>query len=98
MVHKLNIIATIKCKPGTHLDVIAAIEECVAPTRSEEGCEVYNFYADLEVTGKFVFIETWINKEAHNKHVTLPHFIQMVEKLKPLMVGGFDVQMLEQVL
>lgn len=98
MTQKLDIIATIICKPGKHLEVIAAIEECVAPSRSEEGCEMYNFYADIQVPGKFVFIETWAGKEALEKHMTLPHFLKLVEKVTPLLESGFDVQMLERVL
>jgi quinol monooxygenase YgiN len=97
MTQKLDIIATIICKPGTKAEVRAAVEECIALSRAEEGCEMYRFYADTEVMGRFVFIETWTNKAALDHHVTLPHFIKMAEKLTPLIEGGFDVQMLEQV-
>ena len=95
MTKKLDIIATIQCKPGTEKDVMAAVADCIEPSRAEDGCEKYDFYADLEVTGQFVFIETWADQAALDNHVTLPHFIKMAEIVEPLLVDGFHVQKLE---
>lgn len=97
MTTKLDIIATIISKVGMEAKVLAAVEACIAPSRAEAGCEMYKFYKDTEIAGKFVFIETWADKAALDHHMTLPHFIKLADTLTPLLEDGFHVEMLEHV-
>ncbi len=97
MTKKLDVIAAIRCKPNREAEVLAAVEECIAPSRAEAGCDKYDFFADMDVQGRFVFIETWADKAALDHHMTLPHFNRLVEKLTPLIDGGFEVQTLEHI-
>lgn len=97
MSQKLHVIATVQCKPGTEDAMIAAIQDCAVQSRLEEGCEVYRFYKHAAQAGKFVFIETWRDKAALDLHVTLPHFLKMIETVQPLLLADFDIQLLEEV-
>jgi quinol monooxygenase YgiN len=66
----LILAARIVAAPGRAQSVEAALRALVAPTRTEEGCELYDLHRDLDDSSAFVMLERWrlpADWEAHNR-------------------------------
>ena len=86
--------AFIEVKEGTVQKFLEAAGKCVAETRKEPGCRFYTLYADAENPLKFIIVEEWDDKASLDLHMTLPHFLELRENLKDIVVetgGGAKV-------
>ena len=45
-----------------------------------------------------MFMESWADEEALEKHMNMPHFIEAGKNLEPLLNGGLDIHKLDAVL
>lgn len=66
-------LITIDCKPGTRDTMLARAPEAQAATRAEPGCIGYDFYICTDNPDRIVFVETWVDKAAHDFHMQQPH-------------------------
>lgn len=96
MSQSIAVVATVDAKPDCISQVEEAIHLCVKATRQESGCLLYTCHSDLNVSGRFVFIEKWISLEALAEHEKRPHFLVLAETLKPLLAGPLQVSVLQE--
>jgi len=61
----------------------AAIEMMYA-SRKEDGCIQYNFYAHIDVPGRFHVYEEWASQEALDAHFASEHMAEWREKLSDI--------------
>ncbi|MDR3525869.1 MAG: putative quinol monooxygenase [Rhizomicrobium sp.] len=94
MTDAISLVAAVQAKPGDEDAVESAIRSCVAATRHEAGCLSYIAHRDLDVAGKFVFIERWASRAALASHEKEPHFLALVAALDGKTVGSFSVSLL----
>ncbi|WP_425053290.1 putative quinol monooxygenase [Psychromarinibacter sp. S121] len=66
-------IITIDLKPGTRDKVLAAAPEAQAATRAEPGCIAYDFYTCTDDPDRLVFVESWVDRAAHDFHMEQEH-------------------------
>ena len=70
--NKVTVIAQIKVKEGREETVREELLKLVAPTRSEQGCMVYDLYQSAGSKSLFMFYECWKSKKDLDEHQFLP--------------------------
>lgn len=96
MSQSIFVVATVDSKPDFINQTQEAIHACVKLTRQEEGCLLYNCHNDLNVPGRFVFIEQWSSQEALANHEKTPHFLALVDALKVCLAAPLQVSILQK--
>lgn len=95
MSSEIHVVAVVQGKPGTAEDIERVLTRCVGPSRAEAGCRLYQPHRDLDRADRFVFIETWLSREALAAHERTEHFQALVRDLAPLLAEPLQVSLLE---
>lgn len=77
---KITVMALVKAKDGMADIVKQELLQLVEHTRKESGCISYDLHQSKEITGHFMFYETWASKEALDKHLTMPYIQEIIKK------------------
>lgn len=64
---------TFEVAPAVRERFIETVRMLMRLTRTEEGCIVYTFAADLEAADRFHIFEIWTSQEAVDKHMRSEH-------------------------
>jgi quinol monooxygenase YgiN len=83
--------ATFSVPPEHHEALVAAALEITSPSRAEQGCLEYEFWADLRERGRFHVFEAWATREAFEAHLATPHLKAFREARARLGVLSFDL-------
>lgn len=70
----LKLIAEDYIQPDKIDEVLVLYQELVVKTKAEAGCIAYDLYHDHKQKGHFVFIEEWVDREAHGFTCTVGAF------------------------
>lgn len=84
----LIVAAKITAAPGKRDAFIAAAQPCIAATRKEDGCHLYELYASTENPDKLIYYEQWESRAALDRHLVAPH---MKEFAKAKEEGGLQI-------
>ena len=87
----VTVLAKLKAKDGMQDTVKSQCLALVEPTRSEEGCVVYDFHQDTEDPASFMFYEQWLSKEALDEHLRTPYLQGFIAKADELLAAPLDV-------
>ena len=68
-----TLVFIFKAKTGKEEELRQTLQNLIAPTLSEEGCIAYQLHQSLDNPSEFMFYESWMNPEAHEKHGQTPH-------------------------
>ena len=71
-----------------------AVVAMLKPTRAEQGCRLYELY-ESNSRGLFYFYEKWESQDALDRHTTTPHYKQLVQNVRDLLEGAFEVNVLD---
>lgn len=96
MSQPIAVVAIVDAKPDFIAQTEAEIRTCVTLTRQEKGCLLYNCHKDLNVPGRFVFIEQWASLDALANHEKTPHFLALAEALKTYLAAPLQVSVLQE--
>ena len=55
-------------------EFLAAVKTFVELTHAENGCNAYNFSADLDTPGRFHIVEEWADDDTLQAHMRADHF------------------------
>ena len=100
----VNVIASIRVKPGKRADLIAAFNANVPNVLAEAGC--IDYYPNVDIDAHMTYppqdmdenvvtiIEKWESLEALHAHTKAPHMATYREQVKDL-VEGVSVKVLE---
>lgn len=83
----LILIAKFKTKPECREQMIELAKDAIDPSRSEEGCIIYDFLQDPFSLDSFTFYEKWRSREDLDLHFEEPHFKEFAQKSPELIVG-----------
>lgn len=78
----LGILATIVAKSGEESKVEAELERVVAPSRQDEGCQLYTLVRESGSSARFVMVEQWRDREALDAHLASDHYKHMAQTLE----------------
>ena len=90
---EVTVIAQIKTKEGMEEKVCSELIKLVAPTRSEEGCIVYDFYQSADSKSLFMFYECWKSKKDLDEHLQRPHIKAFVERAGEMLAEPMSVSL-----
>jgi quinol monooxygenase YgiN len=71
--------------PGTEAAVEQALHEVVAPTREEDGCLGIHALRSIRDPQLFYIHSHWKNEAAFETHAKLPHTLQFIARVEPLL-------------
>jgi len=94
MTTEISVVAVMQAAPGKDAALEAVIRPCVMASRLEEGCRAYTAHRDLDVPGRFVFIERWASREALAAHEKEPHFQALIAGVAGKLEGPVSVSVL----
>ena len=83
----LILIAKFRAKSGCRERMMEMSRGMLAPSRSEEGCIVYEFLQDPFDPDSFTFYEKWRSRHDLDLHFEEPHFKEF-EKTFPDLIDG----------
>ena len=85
------LVATIRPVPEHRDEVVALLEQAIAQSHTEDGCELYALH---EGRGVLVMVEKWASKETLGAHATSESFAALTKGLDGLLSTPMDVQSL----
>ncbi|GAC1328190.1 MAG: putative quinol monooxygenase [Beijerinckiaceae bacterium] len=69
----LYVIATASVKQEKRDAFREGAKVCIAATRKEDGCVLYDLHESVTDKTRFVFVEQWTSREALNAHARSAH-------------------------
>lgn len=93
----LIVSAKFTTKPGKRDAFIKGAQPCIAATRKEEGCLLYELYASTEDANQVMYFEKWTDRAALDKHLQAPHMAEFdkVKAEQDLVDGDMDLGIYE---
>jgi quinol monooxygenase YgiN len=93
----LILIGRFTAKPEKKTELTAIAHRLFEPSRAEQGCITYRFYADTEVADTFIFLEEWDSQASLDQHFQTSHFAQFMTQFADMIVGKpvittYDIQ------
>ncbi len=89
------VAAHITLKPGKKEEFWKLAQECIATTRTENGCISYTLFASMESEDKLVFLEEWETRAALDAHLQAPHLKAFSAATTPLRACDTDLWLYE---
>ncbi len=93
----LTVIAKIKAKAGSEAQLEAAFREMITKVRSEPGTLTYILHKSTQDPTVFVFVESYQDQAAFDFHGKTPHMAEMGGKLRGLVDGRPQIDVLTEV-
>ncbi|MBN1362521.1 MAG: antibiotic biosynthesis monooxygenase [Sedimentisphaerales bacterium] len=93
----LTVIARAKAKEEKVRHVKEVLQDLVGPTRKEPGCVSYVLYQSTDDVCSFVFVETWSDQAALDKHLQTPHLKAFVAQADDLLAKPLDVTLWHEI-
>ncbi len=78
---------TLKVKEGEEKNLIKAARPCIAATRKEKGCILYELNQGIENPREFVFVEKWQSVGALAAHLKTEHVKKLIAALGDILDG-----------
>jgi quinol monooxygenase YgiN len=91
---EIRVIARALAREGKEEQLRNALVGMLVPTRAEQGCRLYELY-ESDKRGLFYFYEEWENQDALDRHTETAHYQQLTQKVRDLLEGAFEVNVLD---
>jgi len=88
----LRVVARIKSRPETVVEVRELLCGLVEPTRQESGCIAYELLQNREDPTDFTFVEEWESAAALASHAASDHIKATRPKLEPVVAEPPDIR------
>lgn len=85
------VAGTITFDPAHHEEMVAAAQRVSEPTRAEEGCISYEFFADLTEPGRMHLFEEWEEEHHLLAHFETPHLAELYASLQAAGVSSRNI-------
>jgi len=88
----LRVVARIKARPESVVEVRELLRGLVEPTRKESGCISYELLQNTEDPADFTFVEEWESAAALESHAASDHLKAIGPKLRPIVADTPDIR------
>lgn len=88
---ELFIFARFHARAGNENGVEEAMGNLLVPSRGEAGCLSIHAFRSIRDPRLFYIHSRWTNKDAFEKHATLPHTVRFIERVESLIDHPLDV-------
>jgi quinol monooxygenase YgiN len=93
MSETITVIAHIRARAGKEPATEQILTGLIGPTKNEPGCISYDLFARPDNPGRYMFIETWENREALSAHLQQPHVQAFISRSDELLAEPMDVSL-----
>jgi quinol monooxygenase YgiN len=93
----LTVVASMKAKPGKEAELREALENLVAPSRSDDGNVNYDLHQGANDSSVFYLYEKWRSAEQLDAHLQTPPLTAFVERTGELLDGELHIQRLKRI-
>lgn len=93
----MDFFARFHARPGCAEALAGAIHEVIDPTRAEAGCLSIHAFRSIHDARLFYIHSAWVDESAFQVHDALPHTIQFVARVEPLIDHPFDTTHTERI-
>lgn len=83
----LIVIGEAEAAPGRRDQMVHAAAVMTAATTSDDGCQLYGFYADVTRPDVILSVEVWRDRAALDAHLDHPHTHDFLTTVADLVVG-----------
>jgi quinol monooxygenase YgiN len=83
----LIVIGKATSRSGRRQELLDAVAEMARVTRSDEGCELYGFYADVTDHDVILSVEVWHDQAALDAHMAHDHTRSFIQTVPELVAG-----------
>ncbi|MBU4529348.1 MAG: antibiotic biosynthesis monooxygenase [Desulfomicrobium sp.] len=90
----VSLTATLTARPEMREELLRLLTDQVGPTRAEHGCMDYNLHVDASDPCIFVFYENWIDEDAFQAHLQMPHLQPLLSQSDALLSRPIEIQRL----
>jgi quinol monooxygenase YgiN len=95
--HVLIVIGEAQAAPGSRDQMLTAAAAIATATKSDEGCQMYGFYADVTRPDVLLSVEVWRDQHALDAHMAHAHTHEFLAAVPDLVAGTptmrfFDAQ------
>ena len=94
---ELAIIGEFRARPGREREVEAAIRKVVPPSRHEPACLAINAFRSNRDATLFFIHSRWTDEAAFEAHAALPHTVEFISTVEPLITNKLEVSRLTQI-
>ncbi len=94
---ELAIFARFHAWPGSEGAVAEAILDNLAPTRGEEGCLSIHAFRSTRDPLLFYIHSRWTDEAAFEAHAALPHPVEFLSTVEPLITNKLEVARLTHI-
>ena len=88
---ELFIFARFYAQAGRETIVEKAIRKVVPPSRAEPGCVSINGFRSKRDSRLFYIYSCWADEAAFEIHAVLPHTVEFVKEVEPLLDHQLDI-------
>ena len=88
-----TVMVVLDALPGKESELEAALQDVVAPSRSEASCLEYRLHKSIENPAQFMLFENWVSKEKHAEQFDKPYIKVLGAKLEGLLANPYLVVM-----
>jgi quinol monooxygenase YgiN len=93
---ELFIFARFRARPGHERAVEAALREVIVPSSEEPGCVSIGAFRSTRDRQLFYIHSRWKDEAAFETHAGLPHTVQLLERVAPLLDHPLDINRAER--
>lgn len=91
------VVAKLLAKAGKEAELRQLLLGLIEPTRSEQGCVVYDLHESTEQPGLFMFYEVWRQKADLQAHLERPHLKNLFAKAEALLAQPPEISLWRRV-
>jgi quinol monooxygenase YgiN len=91
-------VAKFRALEGKAEELVYALHSLIEPTRKEPGCLRYELNQCSDDLRWVTFIEKWKNREAFDRHCSMPYINHYFDNVRPHLVEQFEVTLYEEIL
>lgn len=95
---RIVLIAKLKAEEGLEEGLLTELCSLVEASQKEEGCIQYTLHQLVDVPTDFVIYEIWESKEALDKHMLQPHYLNFAFKAASMLAEQPTIDKVEKII
>lgn len=91
---RVYVVVTLRIRPGTAAQMLAAFRPVAEATRQEAACVRYELCRSLDDEDRFVLVEEWRDQEGLDAHLKLPHVQALLGVMPEILAEPLAMKMM----
>jgi quinol monooxygenase YgiN len=86
------VVANVTIQPVHRETFVAGAKACIAETRKEAGCHVYDMHQSVTNPDHYVFVERWESQAVMDAHMKTPHLQAFLALATPCLAAAPTIE------